>query len=226
MGNKAEKMPDSNPELTPDQEDFNKSRKIYQRLGKEEMMNLAGELNNLIDEKQRDKLTGLFNRGALFEKGQKSFDEYIGKGECCTVIMIDFDNFKSINDKYGHQVGDEALKELAKIMKETVAESGYGARYGGEEFAIFLPGKNEKEATEIANDIKVKIANAVIKGLEMPHTISVGCASSEFAKDEKDKNKILELLFKRADEALYVSKSEGKNRVTAFNGGLKKINNR
>lgn len=226
MVNKAENIP-----LTPKQEKTNKIRKeldklpdpVYMSLVKDEydfrerIKDKDEKIKKIEAENRLDKLTGLFNRGALFDEGNKLVAEAIKKGEDCSVVMIDYDNFKNVNDTYGHSVGDKALKELARIFKEKISPPGFSARYGGEEFLIFLPNTNKDAAGKMAEEIRVAVEAVEIKdaGREIANTISVGCASLRQTDISADED-VLDSMIDLADNALYSSKHEGKNRVTVY----------
>jgi diguanylate cyclase (GGDEF)-like protein len=232
MANKAESIP-----LTPEQEKINKTRAELDKLNPEVYMSLADDENNFrgqIKEKDRqikkietesklDKLTGLFNRGTLFDEGRKLVAEAIEKGEDCSVIMIDYDNFKHVNDTYGHPVGDKALKELARVINERISLLGFGARYGGDEFSIFLPNTDKDDAGKMAEEIRAAVEKVVIKdaGREFANTISAGCASLKQV-DMSTNEDVLESMIALADKALYSTKSGGRNRVTIYGDDLKK----
>lgn len=132
--------------------------------------------------------------------------QYIG------VLMADMDHFKSINDTYGHQVGDEVIKAVAFVLLENTRKTDLAARIGGEEFLILFDNGDAKIVYEIAQRIREKIEKMPIKiiGFDIFHlTISLGFCSLA-PKDET-----LEELLKKADDALYRAKKEGRNRVVA-----------
>lgn len=147
-----------------------------------------------------DHLTNLHSRNYLDEKTQSSMKE----DEEGTFILFDIDNFKEINDTYGHQVGDEVLIQVADLIKESIRENDIGARWGGEELAIYLPKVTLETGRIIAERIVGKVAEC-----SNPH-ITVSCGVSYWKKDSLD---TYNYLFKRADEALYIAKGTGKNKV-------------
>lgn len=146
-----------------------------------------------------DKLTGTFTR-SYFEEEKK----YLVESESLhTVIMIDIDFFKKINDTYGHDRGDRVLKGVARIIKDNVRDEDLVIRYGGEEFMLILRDKTSiTNAKSVAERIRRCVQEAKVDGLSV--TISVGLA--------QDRN--LEVAIKKADQALYESKRRGRNRVT------------
>ena len=149
-----------------------------------------------------DHLTKLHSRNFLDENIQYSMkDDSEG-----VFILIDIDNFKEINDTFGHQVGDDVLIQVAKLIKKNIRENDVGARWGGEELAIYLPRVSIEEGLEIADRLVKTIAECTFP------KITVSCGVSYWNKDKHDTYKYL---FKRADEALYLAKGTGKNKVVA-----------
>ncbi|WP_281950295.1 GGDEF domain-containing protein [Nitrosophilus kaiyonis] len=150
-----------------------------------------------------DPLTGLFNRRAFNEEVEKIKDIIP-----FSIIYLDIDDFKKINDTYGHTVGDEVLKEIGEILNSFIRKDTKAFRLGGEEFAIILPNVNIEDAKNIAQRIRKVIENHNIK-LEdtiVSYTASFGITSYQKGEDINE-------LLKRADEAMYQAKKSGKNRV-------------
>lgn len=147
-----------------------------------------------------DHLTKLYSRSYLDEKIKQSMAED-GEG---TFIMIDIDDFKQINDTYGHQVGDDVIIQVANIIQSHIRGSDIGARWGGEELAIYLPRVPIERGNQIAERLVKKV-----KELSHP-TVTISCGISYWKKDEND---CYQSLFKRADKALYEAKGSGKDRV-------------
>ncbi|HHY72137.1 MAG TPA: GGDEF domain-containing protein [Bacillus bacterium] len=154
---------------------------------------------------QRDGLTGLANRRAF----DIEIEKWVKKKVHFSLIMADIDRFKKVNDEYGHLVGDEVLKFLAKTMHDVIREDDLCFRYGGEEFVILLKDKNEADAFALAERLRIKVAET-ISPTGKPITISLGISS--FQK----KDQLPEMVIKRADAALYQSKNEGRNRTTVY----------
>ncbi len=156
-----------------------------------------------------DALTGLYNRRGLFEIGHIEFTRTQRLERPFSVIMIDIDHFKSINDQYGHPIGDQVLQFLASELGSTVRGTDILGRYGGEEFAVLSSGSDGKSATEMAERLRrtIEKTSFFVKEKEIRITISLGVAEC----NENSPN--LETLVARADQALYVAKHKGRNRV-------------
>ncbi|MBT5231486.1 MAG: GGDEF domain-containing protein [Methylococcales bacterium] len=117
--------------------------------------------------------------------------------------------FKKVNDNYGHQAGDNALKFIASILADRIRETDFLARFGGEEFVILLPKTEAIEAENLANDIRITIEKASFHYSGEKVSITVSGGVSEFKKGDKPED-----VFNRADEALYVCKESGRNCIT------------
>ncbi|AGH94904.1 diguanylate cyclase [Pseudobdellovibrio exovorus] len=173
--------------------------------------NLESITNQQVFEKaQKDALTGAFSKGALLEKGPEAVKRAEVLSEPLSVITFDIDHFKKINDTYGHPGGDYVLKELGSLMQSKLVRSNdYFARYGGEEFVVILQATPLKTAQEVAERIRhtVEAHPFLFNGQQIKVTISIG-VSTGVAADSWDK------IYNRADQALYQSKQNGRNRVT------------
>lgn len=159
-----------------------------------------------------DGLTGLYNHRHFQEQLEKEISRSLRYSETFSLLMIDIDDFKCINDKFGHTFGDKVLQKLSDILKASIRDSDTAARYGGEEFAVILPKVAAEQAFTMAQRIRkqVKIKSASLMRDKAPLTISIGVA--EYPKDAKRR---LDLI-KRADKALYEAKSLGKDQVVQF----------
>lgn len=157
----------------------------------------------------RDELTGLGNRRAFFEQGQRAFKQSKRFGRPISVIMMDVDHFKKINDNHGHAAGDRVLQALAVPLQTLVREIDIVARMGGEEFAFVLPETDLQEAGSLAERLRREIeCIGVENGEEMIRiTASLGVVAS------KDTDTDLETLLVKADDALYVAKKKGRNQI-------------
>lgn len=158
----------------------------------------------LLHSARRDELTGLLNRAALAQlRRDPEWMERLGGGTF-SLVLLDIDHFKQVNDRHGHLLGDRALREVAAVVRDSVREHDIAVRFGGEEFLIVLPGTELANAAEIAHRIREQVAAAV---LPFPLTVSAGVAAGHAGHD------VPERVFDRADQALYRAKANGRNRV-------------
>jgi len=160
----------------------------------------------------QDPVTEISNRRHLFEQGQFELLRANRFKRALSVIMIDIDNFKLVNDQFGHAAGDQVLQKLAQLLRSQVREVDVVARYGGEEFTIILPETSLKMALEIADRIHRKINHIFSpENKETPHiTVSIGVAENDgFLPDFAS-------LVEHADKAMYSAKSLGRNRIEAY----------
>lgn len=157
----------------------------------------------------QDHLTGLLNRRGFSEYGERQFSAARRAGTALSIIMMDIDRFKFINDKYGHAAGDAALTHFAKLVAEAHRKEDIVARVGGEEFAVLLPGTDLRDAMAMADQLCTKIGATPLDmtGNGLPMTSSFGVAA--ISKDDDS----LEDMVLRADRALYRSKRGGRNQV-------------
>ncbi|MCG6982531.1 MAG: diguanylate cyclase [Deltaproteobacteria bacterium] len=165
-----------------------------------------------------DSLTGLYNRKHLMETLDKEVTRSERYSHPFSLLVIDIDHFKNYNDTYGHLAGDEVLRRLASVFKETIRNSDYAARYGGEEFIIILPEISPEQGVEAAERIRRKVAEQKFEGdgEEIAVRISVGVAS--YPENGED----AETVMRNADEALYEAKRLGRNQVILANANTKK----
>jgi diguanylate cyclase (GGDEF)-like protein len=153
-----------------------------------------------------DALTGLYNHISFHEFYEKAL-EYGDQGAPFHLALIDIDNFKLINDKYGHRTGDIVLARVAKVIKEYISPADIPARYGGEEFAIMLFEKTFEEAYELAERIRLQLSVTLHEEMEDGAvTVSIGLKSYS-------KGTTKERLFEEVDDLLYTAKRSGKNRT-------------
>lgn len=156
----------------------------------------------------RDGLTGLYNRKAYNEKIEETLAHVRRYDIKASLMICDIDYFKTINDTFGHKVGDLALKKLASLLKERLRSNDFISRYGGEEFVIILPHTDIKGALKAGEGIRSYIDKSIFsyKSQTIPLTISVGISS--FMRDDNEST-----VFERADKALYTAKRSGRNSV-------------
>jgi diguanylate cyclase len=162
-----------------------------------------------------DALTGLANRRSVDEFFRSAQIAAMEKGEPLSVLLIDIDHFKKFNDTYGHQVGDQVLRLVAKVLEDNVREGDLAARYGGEELIAVLPGADLEVCTGIAERIRRRISEARLTrrttGKEIASvTVSVGVAQFRMAESA-------EAMIERCDRGLYQAKRSGRNRTVTEN---------
>lgn len=160
----------------------------------------------------KDELTGLDNRRAFFEQGYRIFKQAVRFKHPVSVIMMDIDHFKNVNDSYGHSVGDKVLQAVAEHLQSMVREIDIVARIGGEEFAFILPETAIDEAVNLAERLRLKIAEARVlhEEKQIKITASFGVSSKPV------ENETLETMLTRADDALFMAKKKGRNQVRTY----------
>ncbi len=163
-----------------------------------------------------DSLTNLYNRRTLFEQGGHLVDTAISEQQSLSVILLDIDFFKNINDTYGHDVGDNVIKAIAQLGSETMRSRDVFARLGGEEFAGVLPGVTCTEAKAIAERLREKVENMELSTLKIKQqvTVSIGVACLDLVSPDFDE------LLNAADIAMYFAKANGRNRVCLYNENI------
>jgi len=162
-----------------------------------------------------DSLTGLLNRRAFFNSASMFCEFAEREGMPISFVILDLDNFKSINDSYGHQAGDSVLIAFAKSVKSVVRKSDIVGRIGGEEFAFLLPDTSESAAVEFTERLHHVIRHSVVSydHHSISYTVSMGIVS--LVPDRSDD---IDLIYKNADQSLYIAKEEGRNRTELFAG--------
>ena len=162
-----------------------------------------------------DQLTGLYNRRYLASHLSAMFDRAVWTGRPLSVMILDIDHFKSVNDTFGHDVGDKVIQEFADRVRASVRGIDLACRYGGEEFLIAMPDTEREFARVVAERLRQEVAAQKLvlnNGRdEVNVTVSIGIASTE----DGPKDDTAQKLIKRADEALYSAKTGGRNRVIA-----------
>ena len=174
---------------------------------------LAKANESLLRMSQIDGLTGVDNRRHIEERLTEMFDHSARLNEPLAVVMCDVDHFKSVNDSYGHQAGDAVLRQVAEVLRDTAREIDRVGRYGGEEFLVLLPGANVQDAVSFAERVRQAVADRAFAydGGVVRRTLSAGVAAWPHPEVRHQ-----EALVKAADDALYVAKESGRNRVVAF----------
>lgn len=164
-------------------------------------------LTKLVETARTDELTGLPNRRAFNEELARALARAARSGEPLSLCVLDLDHFKNVNDRFGHQVGDEVLANAAEVLRVSLREGDLAARYGGEEFAALLPATDSATAYAVAERVRAAIAGAAARpGLQVTVSIGTASATAEADCDASD-------LLRRADRALYAAKRTGRNRV-------------
>lgn len=198
----------------------NQKRKIEHTLkelgeSKEKLREQNEKLHELAS---KDMLTGVFNRRFLFEHLETHWNRSLEQKQSMSVVMLDVDHFKKLNDGHGHAVGDHVLRDVAAVIRSSVPESAVVGRYGGEEFCVILPNLEASGATQAAETIR----HAIQTQLEHPYrvTASIGVASN------LSEVTTYQMMLDRADKALYAAKYGGRNAVHCWSPSLEKTDPR
>ena len=169
------------------------------------------EQNQILSEMSRtDHLSGLLNRRYWEEAVAAEFERCARTGACASLLMLDLDHFKWINDRHGHPAGDEVIRNVAGILRESLRGDDVPGRYGGEEFGVLLPDTPEAGAEIIAERIRRRIEGAALAPSGLRVTVSIGIAESG-ARDVD-----YTVWISHADRALYAAKERGRNRSVRF----------
>ena len=159
-----------------------------------------------------DELTGSYNMRAFSSMVQRAFKQSVRYGHTLSVVMIDSDNLKQINDTHGHESGNRLLQHLVRCIREQLRGSDVMARFGGDEFIVLLPETNSKGAMEMAERIRkaVELSRFDVRTGDTTSTVSLGVAS--YPEDGGN----LDVILDKADKAMYRAKHRGRNRVVAY----------
>lgn len=176
---------------------------------KERLHTLETQVRDLQENSLHDDLTGLFNRRGLLVRAEAEIAKASRHNEPMGLLVFDIDHFSSINDKYGHLVGDVVLKAIASTLSKTLRSYDCLARLGGDEFCVLLPYTTKTEATLVAEKIREAVAETSIQTQAGPisASVSIGLTCLSNRQDTFDS------LFEAADTALYTAKGEGRNNV-------------
>ena len=196
---------------------FNKNELLARIASGERILKLEEQLTQARQQMEilamQDGLTGLLNRRAIEEHAEAEFKIAIRKERTMSVIMIDVDHFKNVNDQFGHAIGDRALQQIAKILKENLRAYDRVGRWGGEEFILILPDTELKDAAMIAErlrrqtaEVKIPLENGETFSIQI--SLGIACTADGFSALAK--------LIDAADQALYKAKQTGRNRVCIF----------
>ena len=190
--------------------------RIKTHLKTKELLNDLEESHKELEiQASQDHMTKLYNRRYFSEISKKIMQISKRNKKELSILMIDIDKFKNVNDTYGHKIGDDVIISLANMLKEFSRDSDVACRFGGEEFLLLLPETPSDGAMQIAEKIRKHVEDFSIElgdDLSLKYTISIGVSEFDFENEEN-----LELCIHRADEALYESKNGGRNRVSLIN---------
>ncbi len=188
------------------QENFNLRNELQKSARK--INTLRDQLKKVIEKTSFDPLTSAANRSKFEREIRRLLIKFDKTKEKFSLIMCDLDDFKRVNDLYGHRAGDEVLREFAYILQKDLRMSDIVSRYGGEEFAILLPGLTLKEAVVVAERLRRRVEDMVIKWGDEIIRVTASFGVAEVKENDRP-----ETLIQRADEALYLAKLDGKNCV-------------
>lgn len=155
----------------------------------------------------QDALTGLANRLAFEERLQLEHARWLRQGGDLSLMVIDVDDFKRVNDSFGHQAGDRALRFVADLLKGQIRSTDFLARYGGEEFVLILPDTAPEAAAQVAEKLRLRVAECRFHHRDAPVPLTVSCGLAAFSTGDDP-----ESVFNRADQAMYTAKNSGRNR--------------
>ena len=163
-----------------------------------------------LDLASHDPLTGLYNRRAFDESLEREFERHHRYNTDLSLVMLDLDHFKSVNDRFGHKAGDEVLETVAGIIKAAVRSTDLAARLGGEEFGVILPNTKQNESLRLARRIQDRLRQTTLRfgDVNLRQTVSQGVAGTETGAIKEPDD-----LIKMADQAMYQAKREGRNTI-------------
>ncbi|MBI9097494.1 MAG: GGDEF domain-containing protein [Spirochaetaceae bacterium] len=197
-------------------EEYNKQEIDY--IDKLMKFTSVGIQNNIhYEHSVKDSKTGLYNHNFFVSRTNEELARCRRNKQSFSLIVMDIDNFKSFNDRYGHLAGDEVILCLADRLKHTLREGDILSRFGGEEFTVLLPETERKEAYTTAERLRTEVEKMEVfyNDITLKITISLGVSTYDWVENLTEKTMI-----ERADEALYKSKKRGRNQTTAFQSGL------
>jgi diguanylate cyclase (GGDEF)-like protein len=183
----------------------------------DEFGHLAQTLNAMASRLELDSLTGVYNRAEFDRRLTSEVERTQRYGHVLTLLMIDVDRFKQVNDLHGHQAGDEVLRIITTRLAQELRAADTLARYGGEEFVIIMPETGSQGVQVVAERLRSAIAARPVvtsTGLELRMTVSIGCATTPQDVRSRDD------LVAAADAALYAAKAAGRDRVVSYSPGL------
>lgn len=176
---------------------------LYVQQQKEELEQSTIERKRLKENLKKDAMTGLFNHVEFYRKLEEKLKQ---ENTDIHVVVIDIDDFKKVNDTYGHEKGNDVLVELSEILTDMCGKNSHISRYGGEEFSVIFDGINSEEVYNIMEAVRRKLESTMLAGLPRSVSVSIGIASYCAGCTPQ-------MLFEKADEAMYLAKHGGKNRI-------------
>jgi diguanylate cyclase len=190
------------------QESQENEERLRERL--QEVESETGVLRHKILEAQArssmDPVTGLSNRAAYDERVQDEYTRWQRFKSPLVLMVWDLDDFKQVNDRFGHQAGDKALRVIGQILKKRLRQTDFVGRYGGEEFCVLLPNTPMDQAALLAEEVRKSVETSGFRSGKKPITLTISCGYSDFRDGDSPDS-----VFERADRALYQAKGEGKN---------------
>jgi len=189
------------PERNWNDEELNALQEIATRANK--ALEKASAFSSVQTEAKTDRLTGLYNKGFFLDQLQLNLQLHKEKNQATSLIIFDLDNFKQLNDTYGHQKGDEVLHHVAQLLKENIRKQDFAARFGGEEFVVILPNTKHDEARFVAERVREAIAMNPYASLSLTVSAGLACVLNSSSLPSE--------LIREADQCLYDAKSAGKN---------------
>ena len=166
-----------------------------------------------------DQLSGVLTRRAYMESAEQVIDQSFHSRHPVCCIILDIDHFKSINDTFGHPVGDQVLRMLGSVLRDSLRSTDLVGRYGGEEFCALLPQTDREKGLEVAERLRADISRTEFGGVNRPVTASIGL-SHLVHTGKKEQRLSIEQMISRADIALFQAKSAGRNRVIGYEPGM------
>ncbi len=165
-----------------------------------------------------DSLTGVYTRRQMLEFGGNELKRFLRTEHSLSVLMLDIDHFKKINDTYGHSIGDSALKHFAEVCKRSLRTTDIIGRIGGEEFVIIMPDTTEEEGYSVAERIRKHVAETpfLMDDTETVFVLTVSIGLYQFTQNDR----LFEQALSKADSALYEAKGAGRNNVVIFKEGF------
>jgi diguanylate cyclase (GGDEF)-like protein/PAS domain S-box-containing protein len=169
-----------------------------------------------------DELTGLSNRSRFMTELKDEYKRAKRYGSEFSLMLMDLDHFKRINDTYGHLAGDQALSEVADIILDTIRDTDFAGRYGGEEFGILLPETAEDQARRLGDRLRKNIASHEFSFNDTTFQVTCSLGISMVCTSDEDMNELIQ----RADQALYKCKKEGRDQVVVYHEGIDSLDPR